>query len=193
MSDSDIDFEALLADPEASKNIPKGLREWAQRQAEAAKTEREGAEKLRAELRASTVNNFLRDKGLPADVAGMIPEGAEPSEWYEKYGKFIAGTPAGQAANEPPAGDEATGNAGAPPAAAPPAPPTAPGAPAGMNADQLAAYQAIQGATPGAHAGPGPDSHQGVHDQITETTKGAQSLEEYVAKLKQIPGAVQGY
>jgi hypothetical protein len=193
MTDSNIDYAALLADPEASKNLPKELREFAARQEAAAKATKEENEKLRAELRESTVNSFLREKGLPADVAGMIPEGAEPSEWYEKYGKFIAGTPAGQAANEPPAGDEATGNAGAPPAAAPPAPPTTPGAPAGMNADQLAAYQAIQGATPGAHAGPALDSHQGVHDQITETTKGAQSLEEYVAKLKQIPGAVQGY
>jgi hypothetical protein len=196
MSESNIDFEALLSDPEAMKQLPKELREYAERQSTAAKNAQEENAKLAKELRERKTADFLKDKGLSADLAGLVGD-SDPNEWYATYGQHFAAQSAGEG-ETPPAGAETGGDAGAPAdaaAAAPGTPSTPLGQrlPSGMDADQAANYAAVVGAvpsTPGSHQ---PGSFEAVHDSITVATEGALSVEDYVRRLKTVPGAVQGH
>lgn len=192
MSDQSIDFEALLADPDVAAKLPKDLREFAERQAAKAKSVEEENAKLRAEVRAVKVNDFLASKGLPKELAGNVGD-ADPQEWYDQYGKYFAAQPAGQGETTPPGAESNAGDGGGTPAAGgqPPAegagngaPPVSPGA--ALTPEQLQALAGIVGQVPQGAPGSAP-----VVDQLNEATKGATSVDDYLARLSTVPGALQ--
>jgi len=191
MSEPTVDFEAMLADPEVAAKLPANLRDAYERQKAKAATEAEENAKLRKQLREREVSDFLRDKGLPADLKGLVGDG-DVSEWYDQYGKFFGTGAAGQG-QENPTGDETPSGenepAGQPPVtpgAGNSAPPVSPGA--ALTPEQLQALAGITGQVPQGAPGRGD-----ADAQIAEATTGAKSVDEFYERLKAVPGAVQGF
>lgn len=190
MSEPTIDYAALLDDPEVAAKLPKDLRDYAERQKKHAQEREEENQRLRTQLREREVSDFLRDKGLPADLKGLVGDG-DPNEWYNQYGKYFGTGAAGQGQGDP-TGGEPSADAGTPAGepvqqgAGNGAPPTSPGA--ALTPEQLQALAGITGQIP-----QGAPARSDADTQISEATAGAKSVDEFYELLKTVPGAVQGF
>lgn len=69
---------------------------------------------LTSEKRTKTVTDLLAEKGKDPAAAALVPEGADPKEWLEKYGSFLADAKK-EPAQEPSAGQPQGEQGGAAP------------------------------------------------------------------------------
>src|SRR3954464_4280343 len=123
-----------LTDALADENTPKGLREWAEKQAADNKALSDKLAKIEAAQRKTSIAEALKAKGLPEKVAAFYPQDADASEeavakWVQEYAD-VFGAAAPKTESEVP--EVADHNP--------------------LSGDVLAAMRAVQDATPAAGA-----------------------------------------
>lgn len=167
--------ETLLED----ENLPKELREYAQRMKAKAEEQEQKAQEYQNALRDRELQEFLSEKGLPDEAKDLIGD-QKPEEWYEKYGKLFGTSTASQGDESPPAGDESEASNQQPPA-------QPHQAPAALTPEQMAAMQGIVSQTPQGQSG-----QKSIDDQMTEAISGAKSVDDVYRLLANVPGVYQG-
>jgi hypothetical protein len=76
-------------DLDSEESGPKALREALKAQKRQNEELQEKYENLFKENRTRTVQDTLKEKGLPAKVAGLIPADVDPTEWLTEYGDVL--------------------------------------------------------------------------------------------------------
>jgi hypothetical protein len=76
-------------DLDSDESGPKALRDALKAQKKQNEELQAKYENLFKENRTRTVQDTLKEKGLPAKVAGLIPNDADPNEWLTEYGDIF--------------------------------------------------------------------------------------------------------
>lgn len=85
----DDDDDGQDEDPRDGATLPKEFREYAKRLKKQNTDLQDKVAAFETAQRESNLNQFLKDKGLPEKVKGLIGDG-DPEEWYKEYGEYFA-------------------------------------------------------------------------------------------------------
>lgn len=155
-----FDFGADPDEQPAEQETPKALRDAYNRQKQENETLRQQLADLQKVQHETTVNQFIKDKGLPEKVRGLIGQ-TDPETWYSEYGDmFTANTP------EPP--KETTAEPAIPP-------------------EQVEQIKQVNSVQPGPYV---PGSGEELDSKLDAIYSSAKSEEEIFAALAQIDGAL---